>query len=742
MSDTTDSTTAQWFPPRRDLLLGWLLGVFMAIVFLALTAYQTAATLLARVAQTDVMKAATDSAWSGRVSLEIAWFLAAVVMLHVAMGTMAWVLACASAVTSANVRAKFLRYVAGWFTLLAAATVAYGALWHPRTLLGAWYHHALSMPVGPLMLGQVIYYGACAGGAVALLAAAWRGLRSPGLDARWRATAAAVPLMIAGFMASALVAERPAAAAHVATDRPHVIFIGIDSLRLDEVRRYGGHGLTPNLDAFIAEADLFKDTTTPLARTFPSWVSILTSRSPPRTGARFNLGERSRVKTDPTIGDVLRSVGYRTIYSTDEVRFANIDESYGFDQVITPRIGAADFIVGTYNELPLSSVVINSRLGEWLFPFSYANRGVATMFEPETYVDRLDRELRFDRPTFFITHLTASHWPYYTADTPFGIPASDGGVGRPLYENGLRTADAMFGGIVAMLKRKGALENAIVVVLSDHGEALALPNDAFLKRGGVITGLRAPIGMMDMGHGQSVLSPSQYHVLLGFRSFGPHRAFATRGRDFQRPADVEDIAPTILDLLGIGGDPLDSSGQSLARLLRTGIDEPPSDEAGQRIRYTETDLKVLPSQNGGVDENATARQNAKFFELDPDTARLHIREDFAPLAIAFKERAAFTPGYLLAALPAGPDAHQYIFFDTSSGDGRLLLGRPAEDDPVARRLWDAMGRHYGSELKTPVAVTTADWPTIDAAWASFFQPRKPWRGNGPEYPAPPGAGQG
>ena len=38
--------------------------------------------------------------------------------------------------------AKFLRYVAGWFTLLAAATVAYGALWHPG-LLGAWYHHVL-----------------------------------------------------------------------------------------------------------------------------------------------------------------------------------------------------------------------------------------------------------------------------------------------------------------------------------------------------------------------------------------------------------------------------------------------------------------------------------------------------------------------------------------------------------------------------------------------------------------------
>jgi arylsulfatase A-like enzyme len=37
-----------------------------------------------------------------------------------------------------------------------------------------------------------------------------------------------------------------------------------------------------------------------------------------------------------------------------------------------------------------------------------------------------------------------------------------------------RAADAMFGEVVAMLERKGAFDNAIVVILSDHGEALAL----------------------------------------------------------------------------------------------------------------------------------------------------------------------------------------------------------------------------------------------------------------------------
>ena len=89
---------------------------------------------------------------------------------------------------------------------------------------------------------------------------------------------------------------------------------------------------------------MVRDTTTPVPRTFPSWAAILTARSPSLTGARFNLAFRDMVRVNPTIGDVLRKRGYRTMYSTDEVRFANFDETYGFDQVVTPPIGAADFV--------------------------------------------------------------------------------------------------------------------------------------------------------------------------------------------------------------------------------------------------------------------------------------------------------------------------------------------------------------------------------------------------------------
>ena len=122
---------------------------------------------------------------------------------------------------------------------------------------------------------------------------------------------------------------------------------------------------------------------------------------------------------------------------------------------------------------------------------------------------------------------------------------------RPMYRLGVRVADEMFGAIVAMLERKGALENAIVVVLSDHGEALGLPSDAMLDNKSKVQGLRAPLLVTDVGHGQSVLSPVQYQVLLGFRTFGTSVTATIRRKRHNLPgaATVEDITATLLDLV-------------------------------------------------------------------------------------------------------------------------------------------------------------------------------------------------
>jgi hypothetical protein len=736
MSEQGRILFVELLPPRNRRVRGLLIAAAFWILFMVATAYTSAATLLDRVASTDVMRAASGGAWSGKIAWEVTIFLTAQILLHLAVAGLTWLLACATSIVSETARVKFGRIVVGWFCVLAGAALVYNALWFPRTLIGAYYHNAVAVPIGPFLAGQIAYFAAFAFCGLMLGIAAMRLYQRSDHVIRRRSLLAASAAVMVAVTSLLWPANQSGVAAAAGSVRPHIIILGIDSLRLEQLRRFGGTGVTPNLDRFLVKADLFSDTTTPAARTFSSWIAILTGRAPTVTGARFNLAERSSVNANPTIADVVRRAGYHTIYSTDEVRFANIDESYGFDQVVTPRIGASDFLIGTYNELPLASLVINTRIGKWLFPFSYANRGVATMFQPETYVERLDREVSFDKPTFFISHLTAAHWPYYTADTPFGVSKPLSEDDRPMYRIGLKTADRMFGELVAMLESKGALRNALVIVLSDHGEALGLLTDSFFDETFRVEGLKAPLKMEVSGHGQSVLSKSQYQVLLGFRTFGNTKDFGTGGREFKFPVTVEDISPTILGFLGIGGDPLLATGQSLLPMLESGRDGTVAEL--ERIRFTETDLRVLPRPGGGVDEVATAQQNSAFFEVDGETARLHIRPEYAPLALAFKERAGYTKDQLLAAMPAGPYAHQYIFLDFKTNHGRLLMARPGDEEIGAQRLWDAMDEHYKGELKKPVATAPEDWERIVREWESFLSVKSQMRPT--DAAAEPGTG--
>jgi arylsulfatase A-like enzyme len=693
----------------------------LSIGFMLVTGIQSAATLAYRANSTDTMRAATREAWSGRIGQEIAYFVFAQLVLHVTLALVVWLLVRATVVVQPALRARSGRIVLGWFCALALAILTYNAFWFPRTGIGAYYHHAAARMIGPFPVGPAIYWSIVAAALIVLGAASVNLARRMKAVRRNSVLLATASVVIASLVAI-LAADGSRAGDRVTGAKPatpHVIVLGIDSLRLEYLRRFGGAGLTPNLDRFLSNADLVRDTTTPAARTFSSWVAILTGRSPTVTGARFNLADRTTVSANPTIGDVLGGRGYHTVYSTDDVRFANIDETFGFDQVITPPIGASDFLLGTFNELPLASVVINSRIGQVLFPFSYANRAAATVFQPETYIARLHRELRFDRPTLLMAHLTASHYPYYVSDVPLGAAEQKRPDDRPLYRLGVETVDRMFGDVVALLAEKGALDEAIVVVLSDHGEALGLPGDAMFEENSRIEGLRAPIKMVDFGHGQSVLSPVQYQVLFGVRSFGAKPAFSTAGRDIQGGATVEDISPTLLDLLGVTGDPLSANGRSVAAVLRDPARSMPV-AAPDRIRFTETDLKVLPNPDASVNEMATARNNSMFFAINPETGRLSMRARYVPLAMAFKERAAFDETLLLAAIPAGPDAHQYLLVNRKTREARLLLERPGADAPDAQRVWDAMWAHYSGELKPPMSVTPADWPAIDDAWRNFF----------------------
>ena len=663
------------------------------------------------------MRAASASLLTGRIRFQLVGFIAAQLVLHIGFGAVVWAMAIATTAVWRNVQAHFLGLTAVWFSLLTGGVLAYNATWFPRTGSGEYYHDLAMRPVGPFAAGQVLY---CAVVALALAVVAAAAVKSLARAAPARHNKALIAGAASGLLALASLwasGINSAEDVHGASQRPNVILLGIDSLRLDHLRRFGGTGTNSrHIDEFIATSDIVPDTTTPVARTYPSWVAILTGRSPRTTGAIFNLLSRERVAANPTLADVLRGVGYRTVYATDEVRFANIDRSYGFDQVVTPPIGAADFILGNFNDLPLVSVVANTRLGQWLFPFSHGNRGAAILFQPETFLTRLDREIEFNGPTFVAIHLTAAHWPYYVSSTPRDADRRTGPQDRPLYEAGLATADAMFGRVVQILKSKGALENSIVVVLSDHGEALALPSDSLVDLANPhVSDMLVPPSISNWGHGQSVLSPVQYQVLLSFSAFGDAAGFESAARTIAVPGSVEDIAPTIMDLLRIPAERLHATGYSLAPVLRN--DAPDARQRfAARIRYTETDLRVMPGAAGDVDEAETAKQNSVFFQVDASTGRLHLRQEAVPLLMQFKERAAFDDRRILACLPAAPETHQYLLLDRKTGAGRLLTREPEVADAEARPLWDALHTAFSGELKPPVTIRPEDLPAFSKSW--------------------------
>jgi arylsulfatase A-like enzyme len=485
-----------------------------------------------------------------------------------------------------------------------------------------------------------------------------------------------------------------------ASAKPNLILIGIDSLRCDAVGAGRGLGLTPNIDRFLRDgAHRFTDAITPLGRTFPSWTSILSGRYPVATGARENLIALDSLPQFDTVAEIAQAAGYHTVYATDEVRFSNIDRSFGFDQVITPAMGAADFLLGKANDLPLPNMISNTWLGRNMFPATYGNRAAALTYRPETFVDWIDSEFTPRDQNLFAVHLALPHNPYTWAKSENETFARSTDRAY-LYANAVIEADKQFGAIMEMLERKGMLKNALVVLLSDHGEALGIPTSDTLLRGETARQLLDGENISLWGHGTSVLSPHQYATVLAIRGYGAAELSPSE-REHPEPVSMVDIAPTLVDLANLKANaPFD--GSSLGPLIA----QDPAAKAAflARPRFTETGFRTRLIMLGDFDESRVMGEAAAFFVMDPDTGRFEVRPELVEKLIADKERAALSQNWLLAAIPVGEGRklQKYVLVSRRGGLPRRLESPPAQDaDPEIRGLWQALNERYGAEMLPP-----------------------------------------
>lgn len=635
-------------------------------------------------------KIAGDDLLGTAIAQDLAAFVLAIVALHVAVGLAGQVLAaCTARAFPRDASRRYAWLAAGWTVVLFAWAHAANAVRFTWSIAGG----------GPSALARLEMGGVSVYDALSLLVAVAigtvlvRAIRTTRAHAIAGARLYAYPAVVLAAVAAWRATGLAQADVQPVFERPHVILIGIDSLRPDVVGTGTATAVTPHIDRFLSEAVRFDDTITPLARTFPAWLTILTGRHPVATGARENLLPREVLTVPSTLGDVLRPLGYQAYYATDEVRSSNIDPAYGFDDVIGPRIGALDFLLGAVNDLPLSNLVANTWLGELLFPYTYVNRGAAVTYRPGTFVDEVESRVAFDRPTFLAVHLTLPHWPYHWAGDYEGSLAA--ALRQPyLYASSLIGVDDQFGQLLAMLERKGALGNAVVVVLSDHGEALGFAGDN-LMHGREAREAARGVAVNIWGHGNSVLSPTQYSVLMAWRGYG---AASLRGGSGRRstPSSLEDLMPTVLDLLG-ASPALPFDGVSLAPVLHGGADAEQS--LGERVRYTESGITIGFTKLGEAKVDDIVERGLLAYAINPRNGRLELKREYLVELMRSKERAAIGSDRVLAAVPMRDGSTGFLVVPRTGGVPRFLEQAPDPvEDPELRRMWDGLASRYHGEL--------------------------------------------
>ncbi len=616
---------------------------------------------------------------------QLAAFGAAILLCHLLLGLAAFGLARLTEAAFPGVTiARRGTLVAGWLALAAGLLMAANASWHPASLFSGPDSWLLARMGGFLPVELLL----AAVAALLLFLILRVLLRKPALNPRLLLGLAGAGAAI--LLASVIVARVDAGPrrAHAAGLAPNVIIIGLDSLREDLTLAQSGTVVTPNVDRFLAGSQRYSDATSPLARTYPAWVSILSGRHPVTTNARFNLMPRAMVREGITLPDVLRQHGYRTIFATDEVRFANFDESFGFDELITPPVGAIDFLLGYAGDVPLVNLLATTTVGRLLFPSNHANRAANVTYEPADFVKRLDRELDVDGPAFVAIHLALAHWPYSWATAVRPTTTQEY---RPAYRIAVEEVDRQFASVLQLLERKGLLENSLVVVMSDHGEALGGKTDSMLRE----TGTSREIWDSLWGHGTSVMSPHQYSVVLAMRAFGrAHLPGAAGSHDW--PVTLEDLRPT-LEEFATGKAPSGVDGISLLPLM---ADPAKAASLDARVRFTETDFNTQGTLAGRYEASGIIDEAAVFYELNAGTGWVQFRSDRLPFLMTRKQRAAISRSSLLAEIPGQPAGTvTWLYTDRHTPLPRRLLGRPdPATDPEAARLWDALHARFKGEL--------------------------------------------
>jgi len=249
----------------------------------------------------------------------------------------------------------------------------------------------------------------------------------------------------------------------IANNKPNIVLISLDCVRPDFLGCYGcGAVRTPHLDRMAARGVVFDQAVSQAPNTWVSHAGILTGCYPPLHGLRSAYD--GILEEVPTLAEILKGCGYATagFPGNDLVGsrmgfgrgFDLFFEEYGPDETPEPEQGVSFPDAGPRDGEEDRRITANTR-NDWEEVLTSAGQWLSREKEPVFlwfhYLDthhlpdlRLPEYFRFSQDP---------QWQYYE--------------GKISYAD-----ERCVGAVLELLQKHGRCEDALIAVLSDHGEGL------------------------------------------------------------------------------------------------------------------------------------------------------------------------------------------------------------------------------------------------------------------------------
>jgi arylsulfatase A-like enzyme len=378
-------------------------------------------------------------------------------------------------------------------------------------------------------------------------------------------------------------------------DDANVIVILIDTLRSDYVGAYNPEmKLTPAMDRLSREGAFFRNAIAPSSWTKPSVASLMTGLYPGKHGTVLRgfekRGSKGRFSLDPeltTLSEELKKAGYRTAaFATNPNIIPSLNFDKGFDHFVQPAGIAKELLGEALNWIEANKAGGKFHLYLHLLdphlpyypPEDYRKRFIKEPFKEAAPFTKQGQSLEIE---FWIKQY--KHWKPAGQEDRFQFdfkkewselvkkfpekantldksklskfifldfagyddPALQKRVDHltTLYSGEVSYTDDAIQAFLDTLEDMGLLDNTILVVTADHGEAF-LEHELW--------------GHDRSVHGEEVNVPLIFSI--------PDPDGTVRGI-YDEPVSLVDVYPTILDLVGLPV-PRDLDGVSLKPILQ------------------------------------------------------------------------------------------------------------------------------------------------------------------------------